>query len=131
MKREPKKPKYETIDPRSAGDREEIVANGHRWVKVNAARPWRPLGDGDVLIARYLTRAVRPGDNGTTYGVITLGTPEGALTISGIVISRLFDAAGDLAVGTLVRVVFMGEKISGAKRTYKDYDLYIEKDALA
>ena len=104
---------------------EHLVADGRRWRRVRAPRPWKPRQVGDVLVGTVLARAVRPGSEGSSYGVTTLQTEDGAVTISGVVISSLFDAAGELASNVLVRVVYLGEQVSAANRTYKDFELYV------
>lgn len=108
---------------------EPVISHGKQWVKIDSPKPWCPTS-GEVLVAKYLSRTTRPGHNGTSYGVVTLGTEDGAVTISGVVISRLFDVAGDLEYGTMVRVQFKGEQLSGGTgRVFKDYDLWVEKGA--
>ncbi len=112
--------------PREPPD--QLVADGRRWVRVAAPRPWRPKFEGDVLVARFLSRATRLGDGDRTFAVVTLGTDDGAVTISGVVIASLFDAAGDLQHGTPVRVVYKGTQTSAAGRPWKDFELWVEKE---
>lgn len=104
-----------------------LVAEGHRWKKVKAPRPWRPRV-GEVLVAKYLTRTSRPSNyGGGTYSVVTLDGPDGPVNISGAVISSLFDAAGDLPVGKLVRVTYKGKVESQSTgHHYNDFDLWVE-----
>lgn len=104
----------------------DLVAEGRRWRRVAGPRPWRPKHDGDVLIGRLLARSTKPGDGGTNYGVATLESLEGPVTITGVVITGLLDAAGTLEEGTLLRVVYRGEEVSTAGRKYKVYELYVE-----
>jgi hypothetical protein len=106
---------------------DRIVADGRQWVRVRAPRRWQPRHDGDVLVGQFLSRTTRPGDNGSTYAVVTIGVGEGAVTIAGVVISSLFDAAGDLEHGTPVRIVYKGELTSiGSGRKYKDFELWLD-----
>jgi hypothetical protein len=104
----------------------ELVADGARWRRVKGPRPWKPKHVGDVLVGRLLGRSTRPGDGGTTYGVATVEGPDGPVTVSGVVISGLLDAAGPLDPETKIRVVYIGSQTSTAGRTYKDFELYVE-----
>lgn len=104
----------------------ELVADGARWRRVRGPRPWRPRQVGDVLVGRLLGRSTRPGEGGTTYGVATVEGPDGPVTVSGVVISGLLDAAGPLAPEARIRVVYVGSQTSTAGRTYKDFELYVE-----
>ena len=108
---------------------ETVVANGRAWIKVESARPWRPTAPGDVLIGEYVGRSTRPGDGGTVYGVITIRTEHGARTVSGVVISGLFESASP-AEGATVRIVYKGEHRSLAERTYRDFELYLARDEM-
>lgn len=109
---------------------EHLVANGRAWVRVKAAKPWEPTGVGDALVGEFIGKTTRPGKNpGSTYGVITLRTAQGSLTISGTVISDLFQAQA-IKEDQTVRVVYKGERVSAAQFTYKVYDLFLAADEL-
>lgn len=96
------------------------------WTKVQAARPWKPRAVGDVLIGEFIGHSVRVGATGS-YGVVTLRTEVGTLTVSGVVIRSLFEAA-DVPKDALVRVVFNGEQTGPAGRTWRDFDLFVATD---
>jgi hypothetical protein len=106
--------------------RTELVADGARWRRVRGSKPWKPKQDGDVLVGRLLARSTRPGDNGSVYGVATVEGPNGPVTVSGVVITGLLDAAGELDPETRIRIVFTGTKMALSGRSYNDFDLYVE-----
>ncbi len=110
----------------SEAERIPLVAAGKRWRKVSSPKPWNP-GAGEVLQGRVLSRCAKPGEGGTTYGVVTIGTEAGeAYRISGVVLMSLLDAAGDVA-DVEVRIVFLGSETSQATgRTWKNFELYVE-----
>jgi hypothetical protein len=100
-----------------------VEIDGRTWAKVQAARPWRPRSVGDVLIGEFIGHSVRAGATGS-YGVATLRTEVGTLTISGVVIRSLVEAA-DVPKGATVRVVYNGEQTGPAGRTWRDFDLFV------
>jgi hypothetical protein len=108
------------------GPGEVVVADGRIWVKVAAPRPWRPLEVGSVLVGELAGRSTKPTDNGGVYGVVTIKTDAGAFTVFGVVITSLFEAAA-CPTGAAVRIVYLGERVSGAGRVYRDYDLFLSK----
>lgn len=105
---------------------EVLVADGYAWVKVPSPKTWRPVAPGEVLIGELVARGTKTASDGGTYGVVTLKTDRGPMMITGVVITSLFDTA-DCEPGAIVRVVFRGEQVSAAGRTYKDYDLFLVK----
>ena len=79
-----------------------------------------------MLIGEFVAHSVRMGSTGS-YGVATLRTEIGTLTVSGVVIRGLFEAA-DVPKDALVRVVFNGEQTGPAGRTWRDFDLFVATD---
>ena len=105
---------------------EKMIAAGRVWTKVQAAKPWRPREIGDAMIGEFVARSERVTPTGS-YSVITLRTEQGALTVSGVVVSALFDAADPVQDQT-VRIVYKGEQTSIAGRVWRDFDLFIATD---
>lgn len=115
--------------PRIKGPAPEIVSvDGRAWAKVQAAKPWKPRGVGDVLIGEFVGHSIRQGATGS-YGVATLRTEVGTVTISGVVIRSLVEAA-NIPAGATVRVVYNGEQTGPAGRTWRDFDLFVAVDEL-
>ncbi len=102
----------------------ELVADGRRWEKVQGARVWRPLGQGETVIGEFLGRSLRTGTTGA-YETFLIKTDEGTLSLSGTVLKNLFDD-GAIQPGVQVRVVFLGLK-QGTTNTYKDFDVYVQR----
>lgn len=115
--------RFPGVEP-PAGER--LVADGRVWVKVPRPRAWRPTEPGAVLIGELVSRSTRPTGDGGVYGVVTLRTDDGPVTVSGVVVSALFESAGAVA-GTLVRIVYLGERTSQKFRTYRDFELYLAR----
>lgn len=110
---------------------EVVVADGRVWTKVSAPKPWRPAEGGAVLVGELVGRSTRPGDNGKVYGVATIRDADGGTwTVSGVVITSLFEAAA-CGIGTAVRIVFKGEYPSAYGRPWRDYDLFLAKEEQA
>lgn len=106
-------------------ERTALLAEGKRWVRVEAPIPWKPSVIGDVLVGELFGATERKGvSEGSTYWVYTFKTDAGFRTISGAVIHSLLEAVGSRPPEALFRVVYLGERVSGANRTYKDYELY-------
>jgi len=103
-----------------------VVADGKVWQKVRGARPWRPQVSA-VLVGNFISKSTRPGDNGTVYGVITIQTEDNrAHTLTGVVITGLVESSG-VEYGAKVRIVYLGQEQSGAGRTYRNYEMFVER----
>ena len=111
---------------------EVVVAGGRAWVKVDRPTPWRPPHAGDELVGEYVGRSTRPSSHGTgVYGVITIRTNDGVFTLSGVVITSLFEAANPPS-GAAVRIVYKGEQHAAmGGYAYRTYDLFLAKDEQA
>ncbi len=89
----------------------ELVADGRRWRRVDAPRPWKPTAPGESLTGTFLGWQTRRGRDDGSYEIALIMTEEDGEKkthyVSGTVLQTLFQVSG-IAPGDkrVVRVVF-------------------------
>jgi hypothetical protein len=107
--------------PSNRRARENLVAEGKRWKRVEAAKPWRP-NPGDSITGVYLGISTSDGRFGP-YKRITVRTEkDGAFTVSGTVLISLVEGAG-LELGQTIKIVFGGYKTTDTFRTPSGWEM--------
>ena len=100
---------------------DKLVADGKRWKRVKAPRPWR-AGEGEVLIGVYRGRRPKIGQHGP-YEVGVIETAElGLFTVSGAMVMALLESVPE---GATVRVEYYGLKPGTGERTYKAFEVFV------
>ena len=97
-----------------------------QWQKVDAPVNWNPE-PGDELIGYFVGHTKRMGRWGE-YTIFLIHVPNaGYFHVTGSKLIRLSDSTA-LRRGDLIRVKFKGSvPFDDGTRTYKDFDLFIEK----
>lgn len=122
-------------DPEAAKKRAEATADALRdkydWQKVKAPFTWHPREPGEELCGYYGGKTVRNGRFGQ-YEIVLVHVPRrGTLTVSGIRIIQLMDAAM-IGKGHPVRIVYRGTKPLQDDHEMKLFDLLVaEGDPIA
>jgi hypothetical protein len=99
-----------------------------KWKAVQIPRTWVPRLAGEEIIGFYGGKTVRRGEHGQ-YDVVIVHVPvRGALTISGVRIVQLFDAAG-VSTGSPVRVIYQGTvDLATPGRVMKQFELLVPEE---
>jgi hypothetical protein len=95
-----------------------------RWKKVKAPTAWAPV-PGEALVARYVRAEPRSGYFGQyTAHIFTQGGD--LYSVTGCVLDSLMR---DIPTGTLVKVVFAGDKPTiESGHLMKMYEVFVEED---
>lgn len=94
------------------------------WQKVEAPVPWYPE-PGEVLEGIYVGPIVKTNfTTKDTYVIHVIRTETECFSVSGTVICQLFDT-GKVPSGSLVKVIFQGNKETSNGFTMKKFELFV------
>lgn len=103
---------------------EKRILERFEWKKISAPRAWAPQVTGEELVGYYGGRTMRNGSFGQ-YEVVLVHVPvKGSLTISGIKIIQLLDAAM-IRRGHPVRVIYKGHELLANGNTMRQFELFV------